>query len=185
MLYCISILKFQSLKYSIMSTKNLTHLEAIKKIQELSEKARICMFCTELGTTPLNSRPMTLQETDDSGNLWFISSATSNKNFEIKDDRNVQLFFMNNSDSQYLSVYGQASVYKDKATIEEKWSPMAKAWFDGKDDPDVSIIRVEPKETYYWDTKAGKLVSLFSFVASALTGIKTNNSDGVEGNAVV
>lgn len=63
---------------------------------------------------------MSLLETDNSGNLWFISSEESNKNFEIKDDRRVQLFFMNNSDSQYLSVYGMASIYKDKSTIEEK-----------------------------------------------------------------
>nr|WP_292010085.1 pyridoxamine 5'-phosphate oxidase family protein [Chryseobacterium sp.] len=168
-----------------MSTQNLTHLEAVKKIKELSEAARICMFCTELEKVPVNSRPMTLQETDENGNLWFISSDTSNKNFEIKEDRRVQLFFMNNGDSQYLSVYGTASVYKDKTTIEDKWSAMANAWFDGKDDPHVSIIRVEPKETYYWDTKAGKLVSLLSFVASAVTGNKTDNSDGIEGNATV
>lgn len=56
---------------------------------------------------------------------------------------------------------------------------------DGKDDPNVTIIRVEPKETYYWDTKAGKLVSLFKFVTAAITGNKTDNSDGVEGNATV
>ncbi|AZA54907.1 pyridoxamine 5'-phosphate oxidase family protein [Chryseobacterium sp. G0201] len=169
-----------------MSTENLTHLEAIKKIKELSESAKICMFCTELETLPINSRPMGLQETDDEGNLWFISSDDSNKNFEIKEDRRVQLFFMNNGDYQYLSVFGKATVYKDKTTIEDKWSPMANAWFEeGKDDPKVSIIRVEPTETYYWDTKVGKLVSLFSFVAAAVTGKTTDNSDGVEGNAIV
>ena len=169
-----------------MSTENLTHLDAIKKIKELSENAKICMFCTELETLPINSRPMTLQETDAEGNLWFISSDTSNKNFEIKDDRRVQLFFMNNGDYQYLSVFGEASIYKDRTTIEEKWSPMAKAWFeDGKDDPTVSIICVEPSETYYWDTKAGKLVSLFNFVANAVTGNTTDNSDGVEGKAKI
>lgn len=92
---------------------------------------------------------------------------------------------MNNSDSEYLSVYGNAFIYKDKATIEEKWSPMANAWFDGKDDPNVSIIRVEPKDTYYWDTKAGKLVSLLTFAAAAITGNKTDNSDGVEGTAKI
>lgn len=62
-----------------MSTENLTRNDAVKKIKELSESARICMFCTDLGSLPSNSRPMTLQETDDSGNLWFISSDTSNK----------------------------------------------------------------------------------------------------------
>lgn len=168
-----------------MSTENLSHLEAIKKIKELSENARICMFCTDLQNLPIHSRPMSLQETDDSGNLWFISSDQSNKNFEIKEDKRVQLYFMNNSNSQYLSVFGEALIYKDKSTIEEKWSAMANAWFDGKDDPNVSIIRVEPKETYYWDTKAGKLVSLLSFVAAAVTGNKTDNSDGVEGSAII
>lgn len=168
-----------------MSLENLSNAEAIKKIKELSEKARICMFATDLETLPINSRPMGLQETDDSGNLWFISSADSNKNFEIKEDRRVQLFFMNNGDSEYLSVYGDATIYKDKSTIEEKWSAMANAWFDGKDDPNVSIIRVEPKESYYWDTKAGKLVSMLSFFAAAVTGNKTDNSDGVEGTAKI
>ncbi|WP_034761084.1 pyridoxamine 5'-phosphate oxidase family protein [Chryseobacterium gregarium] len=169
-----------------MSTENLTHQDAVKKIKDLSESAKICMFCTELDKSPINSRPMSLQETDEEGNLWFISSDTSNKNFEIKEDKRVQLFFMNNSDYQYLSVYGTATIYKDRSTIEDKWSPMAKAWFeDGKDDPDVSIIRVEPQDSYYWDTKVGKLVSLFTFVASAITGKTTDNSDGVEGNARV
>ncbi|MFC7345141.1 pyridoxamine 5'-phosphate oxidase family protein [Chryseobacterium zhengzhouense] len=168
-----------------MSTENLIHKEAVKKIKEISEKAKICMFCTNLENFPINTRPMSLQETDETGNLWFISSDTSNKNFEIKDDKRVQLIFMNNSDSEYLSVFGEASIYKDRSTIEEKWSAMANAWFDGKDDPTVTIIRVEPKDTYYWDTKAGKLVSMITFVTAALTGNKTDNSDGVEGKATV
>lgn len=143
------------------------------------------MFCTELEKLPINTRPMSLQETDDEGNLWFISSDASNKNFQIKDDNRVQLIFMNNSDSEYLSVFGEANIYKDRATIEDKWSSMANAWFDGKDDPNVSIIRVTPKDTYYWDTKAGKLVSLITFAAAAITGNKTDNSDGIEGKAEI
>lgn len=165
-----------------MSTKNLNQEEAAKKLKELSEKARICMFCTELDHLPINSRPMSLHETDDEGNLWFISSETSNKNFEIKEDNRVQLFFMKNSDSEYLSVYGKAFIYKDKKTIEDKWSPMANAWFDGKDDPKVTIIRVSPEQSYYWDTKAGKLVTLLSFAAAAISGKETDNSDGIQGN---
>lgn len=73
---------------------------------------------------------------------------------------------MNNSDSEYLSVFGEAFVYKDKSTIEDKWSPLANAWFDGKEDPNVSIIRVEPKNTYYWDTKAGKIGKSYEFCCS-------------------
>lgn len=169
-----------------MSRENLHSQEAVKKLKELSESARICMFCTELSTLPNNARPMSLQECDQEGNLWFISSSDSNKNFEIKDDNRVQLYFMNNGSSEYLSIFGKAYIYTDKNTIEDKWSSFANAWFEeGKDDPKVTIIRVTPDETYYWDTKAGKFVSMVTFIASAVTGIKTDNSDGVEGNLTV
>ncbi|KDN55967.1 pyridoxamine 5'-phosphate oxidase family protein [Flavobacterium seoulense] len=166
-----------------MSVENLTHRKAIEKLKELSESARICMFCTNLTELPMNSRPMSLQECDQEGNLWFISSAESNKNFEIKEENKVQLYFMNNGNAEYLSIYGKAFIYKDRHTIEEKWSSLANAWFEeGKDDPKVTIIRVTPEETYYWDTKAGKFITMLSFIGAALTGKTTDNSDGVEGN---
>ncbi len=168
-----------------MSTENLTDTEAIKKLKELSERAGVCMFCTELTSLPNNARPMALQECDSQGNLWFLSSESSNKNFEIREDRRVQLYFINKGDSEFLSIYGNAYIYGDRETIEEQWTPMANAWFDGKDDPMISIIRVAPENAYYWDTKAGKLVTLISLVTSAITGNKTDNSDGVEGNLKV
>jgi general stress protein 26 len=124
---------------------------------------------------------MSVQEVDDSGNIWFISSADSNKNFEIKLDNSVQLFFADTSDSHYLSVYGHATIYKDKATIEEVWSTVAEAWFEkGKDDPNVSVIKVKPTDAYYWDTKNGKAVQLLKIAASTITG--KGNDDGVEGS---
>ena len=168
-----------------MSTENLSREEGIKKLKELSEKARICMFCTDLESLPVKGRPMSVQEVDEEGNLWFISSAESNKNFDIGADDRVQLYFMNNSNAEYLSIYGRARIYKDRATIEDKWSNMANAWFDGKNDPDVTIIRVSPEQTFYWDTKYGKIVSLLNFAVAAISGKNTDNSDGVEGKISV
>lgn len=163
----------------------LKNAQAIEKLKELAEKASVCMFCTELDKLPITSRPMYLQEVDSEGNLWFISSTESHKNREISNDERVQLFFMNNGKSEYLSVYGRAHVYTDKNTIEEKWSVLANAWFDGKDDPTVSIIRVGAEEGYYWDTKAGKLVSMLSFLGAIVTGTNTDNRDGVEGTLLI
>lgn len=164
-----------------MSTENLNNEEALKTLKKLSESAGICMFCTDLDQIPNASRPMSLKETDSEGNLWFISSEQSHKNFEIKEDNRVQLYFMNNSDSEYLHILGNAFIYDDRSTIEEKWTPMANAWFDGKDDPNVSVIRVTPTETYYWEPKVGKFVSMLHFATAAITGTKSDNDDGREG----
>ncbi|WP_026705741.1 pyridoxamine 5'-phosphate oxidase family protein [Flavobacterium soli] len=164
--------------------KNLTNEKAVAKLKKLAEASRICMFCTDLNHTPFSTRPMSVQEVDEMGNLWFLSSADSNKNFEIRQDESVQLLFSNVSDSEYLSVYGKAFIYKDKTTIEDKWSPLAKAWFtEGKDDPNLTVLRVQPEFVYYWDTKNGKMVSMLKIAAGAIIG-KTMD-DGVEGKLSV
>ena len=160
--------------------KDLFSGEARKKIKEMAEDIGMCMFCTELSVRPIPTRPMSLAEVDDSGNLWFISSQKSNKNFEIKHDNEVQLIFAKNSDAHFLSVFGTATIYTDKAHIEQVWTPIAKAWFEeGKDDPEVTVIKVEPKDAYYWDTKYGKMISMIKWAAGAITG-NMDNDAGVE-----
>jgi general stress protein 26 len=161
--------------------KNLSKEEGISKLRELATDAKVCHFVTALNERPLNSRPMTIQEVDDEGNFWFLSKETSHKTHEIHDDPEVQLFFSNTSSSEYLSVFGHAEVIKDRRKIEELWSPIAKAWFnEGKDDPEISIIRVHVADAYYWDTRHNKMVQLIKIATGALTG-KTMD-DGVEGS---
>ena len=165
--------------------KDLSSNEAIAKVKEMAEDIGICMFCTELSVRPFPTRPMSLREVDDKGNLWFISSKKSNKNFEIGHDDEVQLIFAKNSDAHFLSVFGKAIIYKDKAHIDELWTPIAKAWFEeGKEDPDVTVIKVEPKDCYYWDTKYGKMISMIKWAAGAITG-NMDNDGGVEGRLKV
>jgi general stress protein 26 len=165
--------------------KDLYSEEAIAKIKELAEDIKVCMFCTELSVRPIPTRPMTIQDIDDQGNLWFISSAASNKNFEIKHDDDVQLIFAKNSESKFLSLFGNATIYKDREHIEDVWSPVAKAWFEeGKDDPKVTVIKVAPSEAYYWDTKDSKMISMLKIAASAITG-NTNDDGGIEGGIVI
>ncbi|HEX8562493.1 MAG TPA: pyridoxamine 5'-phosphate oxidase family protein [Flavobacterium sp.] len=165
--------------------KNLTSQEAAAKIKQMAEEIKTCMFCTELSVQPIATRPMHVQEVDDNGNLWFISSKQSNKNFEIMQDDRVQLIFANNADSHFLSLFGHATIYRDKSKIDEVWSPVAKAWFEqGENDPDVTVIKVRPTDAYYWDTKEGKVVTLLKIAAAAITGGNAEDV-GVEGRIVL
>lgn len=164
--------------------KNRTDLvqdEAIKKLKELIKNESICHFCTDLDTLPIRTRPMSTQRVDDDGNIWFMSSKKSRKNDEIKDDSHVQLFYSNTGNYQFLSVYGKATISTDRAKIKELWSPFAKAWFTkGSDDPDITLVKVTPEKSYYWDTKSSKMVSIVKMLVSTVTGKAPD--DGVEGN---
>jgi general stress protein 26 len=164
--------------------KNLRHEEAIQQFKELVDHQSICLFTTNLTNLPLTTRPMSVQKVCDQGIFWFLSAIDSEKNREIAADPRVQLFFLNTSKYEFLSLYGKASITGDRKKIDELWTDIAKAWFnEGKDDPRVSVIKVEPEEGFYWDTKDGKLVSMIKIAASALTG-KTL-LEGVEGTISV
>lgn len=163
--------------------KNRTDLaqdEAIKKLKELVKNESVCHFCTNLSNAPVTTRPMSSQEVDDEGNIWFMSSKTSQKNADILNDNKVQLLFSNTGHYEFLSVFGKASISTDRKKIKELWSPFAKAWFTkGSTDPDITLIKVVPENTYYWDTKSSKMVSLVKMLVATVTGNAPD--DGVEG----
>lgn len=162
--------------------ENLKNEEAIAKLKSLAEGIDVCMFCTDLDQKPITACPMSVNTVEEDGSIWFISDDSSNHNANIRKSNEVQLLFSHPTNYRFLSVYGTAKIHKDAATIEKYWSPIANAWFEnGKEDPNCSIISIEPKDVYYWDTKDNKLTAFVKFAFTAITGTKTDGS-GQEGN---
>ena len=155
---------------------------AQKKIRELNKKASSCFFCTALeGGRPFATRPMSVQELDEDGNFWFLSAKDSYKNLEISRNPAVQLLFQGSDYSDFLYLYGKATISQDKQKIKELWNPMLKTWFtDGVDDARITVIKVEPEGGYYWDTKHNMAIGMLKRVAGAIVG-KTLD-DSIEGN---
>ena len=161
--------------------EDLQGREAIKKMKALCEKAGNCFFCTKISTGgPFATRPMALQQIDEEGSFWFLSATDSYKNAEIATDPAVQMLFQGSSYSDFVNVYGKASITQDKARIKELWNKFAEIWFqEGPDDPDVTLIAVRPQQARYWDTKHNKVVQWAKMAAAMVTG-KTMD-DGREG----
>lgn len=164
--------------------RNLHGDEALAKIKELCEN-KSCFFCTNITTgRAFDTRPMHVQKIDDKGVFWFLSASDSLKDKELQKDSAVQLLFQGSAYSDFVNIYGHASITKDKGKIDELWEPIYKTWFtDGKDDPRISVIALTPEEGYYWDTKHGKLVSFVKQIAGAIAG-KTLD-DSIEGTLTV
>lgn len=166
------------------STKNLMDSKGLEKLKELIDSAKMCHFVTDLTNRPLAARPMATQQVDEDGTIWFFSGKSSDKNKDIENSSEVQLFYSQTGNSEYLSVYGHAEVLVDRNKIDELWSPFAKTWFnEGKDDPELTLIKVVPEEAYYWDTKHNKFVSLAKILVGAVIGKQMD--DGVEGKIKV
>lgn len=165
--------------------KNLTAQAGVEKLKELVDSIRICLFCTNLKTDDgSTTRPMSTQEVDDEGNFWFFSGIDSDKNREVKENKNVQLFFSDPSKSTYLVVNGEAEVIIDHEKFEKYWNPLVKTWFKGgKDDPNLSLLKVVPNTSYYWDVDGNRMVNFVKMIASVATG--TNLVTSEEGSITI
>ena len=164
------------------NTENLNNKEAIDKLKSLVDEIKVCLFCTDLKTNDGSTcRPMSAMKVCDQGNIWFFSEKNSDKNKAILTDKNVQLFFSHPGKGSYLVVNGEAEIILDKTTIEELWTPVAKIWFtEGKEDPNISVIKVKPTTAYYWDTDGNRMINLLKMVASVVAG--TNLVSGKQGD---
>ncbi len=160
-----------------MSTKNLYDDDAREKIKELAEDIDFCMLVTNMDEKPLSAVPMSTKQVDDHGAVWFLSKASSEHNRNIAKDRDVQLLYSGTSDMEFLSVYGEAFIETNREVIHELYSKADNAWFDGKDDQDITAIKVNPKEAYYWDNKHNKMVTLFKLGMAAVSGNKQDISE--------
>ncbi|HEU0136789.1 MAG TPA: pyridoxamine 5'-phosphate oxidase family protein [Flavobacterium sp.] len=165
--------------------KDIVGAEALKKIKELAEKAGSCFFCTKITTgQAFETRPMAAENIDDEGNFWFLSPSDSYKNIEILADPAVQLLFQGSSHSDFLTLYGHATISTDRQKIEELWNPMLKTWFtEGIDDPRITVIKFAPSGGYYWDTKHAKPVAMLKRAYGAITGQTTD--DSIEGTVSI
>jgi general stress protein 26 len=169
-----------------MSTiQNLTGKEAIEKLRSLTENTSTCMFGSSLSVIPIHFCPMEVQEVDHQGCLWFFSGADSVHNRQISADPQVQLIFGNPSKIEYLTVFGEATISKDTEKAKALWSKFVEAWFpEGPHDPNLTLIRVRPITSHFWDTENGKLVTFAKILTSAFTGGETDEG-GVEGKLTV
>ena len=153
-----------------MSTKNFEGAEAREKLAKLAKDIDFCMMITKLEDRPLNAIPMSTKDVDDQAAIWFLSRKDSEHNSNIRSDKNVQLLYSDTSDLEFVSIYGEAFIETNREVIKELYSKADNAWFDGEDDPNITAIRVVPKEGYYWDNKHNKMITFIKMAQAAVSG---------------
>lgn len=162
--------------------EDLSTGKAVDKIKDIVKEAETCFFCTSVAIGESGgARPMSVQQVDDEGNLWFLSANDSHKNQELAANPSVTLYFQESAHAGFLQLIGHGTISTDKAKIKELWEPILKTWFtEGEDDPRITAIKVAPSDGYYWDTKHGQAVAGVKMLVGAITG-KTLD-DSIEGN---
>jgi general stress protein 26 len=146
----------------------------LTKLREMIGRAKVGMLTTFDREAGPRSRPLQSLQVDDDACIWFFTSGTSPKVDEIRhEDGRVCISYADPDRQDYLSVTGTARVVRDRAKMQELWTPWVKVWFPkGLDDPDLVLLSVEIENAEYWDSPGSRVARLYGMVKALATGDK-------------
>lgn len=142
----------------------------LDRVWEIMEDISICMVTTHAGGH-MRSRPMHAIPDRDENAIYFITDTRGAKDEEIAAAPDVCLGFADIGDNTYLSITGFAVMLRDPITAEELWSTEAQAWWPrGPRDPAVRVLRVEPEQAEFWDTRGNSITVALRLLAARMSG---------------
>ncbi|WP_125132266.1 pyridoxamine 5'-phosphate oxidase family protein [Microbacterium sp. 10M-3C3] len=143
--------------------------DELRKLAELLRKFRFAMLTTRSHGGELRAHPLTVQETEFDGDLWFVIGRHASAVEDVARDAAVGVSF--SSSDAWLSITGTAQLVDDTAKLRELWGPGLEAWFpNGPEDPEVALLKVDASGAEYWDSPGGRIASAIAFVKHKVTG---------------
>lgn len=151
----------------------------LHKLREMVKDIDFCMLTTVDENGDPHSRPMSSNgDIDPNGDIWFFTGASSHKVSEISKLPKVNVSFADPDNQQYVSITGTAQLVRDRKKIDELWRPEFKMWFpEGKDDPEVALLRIKLEKAEYWDSPSSTIGFVLDFVSSLVTGKEPDSSE--------
>ena len=151
--------------------------DELKELYELIEDLDTAMMTTRRANGHLRSRAMANQKPASGADLWFVAAEGSNKLADLGQDPHINLSYYRDSNREWVSVSGEATLVRDRAKIHELYQPDWKIWFDEdgdsrhgtKDDPRMVLIGVTVHAAEFLSVDKPRPVLLFELVKGWLT----------------
>ena len=115
------------------------------------------------GVEDSRTRPMTAQvdvpeggDKDDGGQIYFFASTSEHLVTALGQSHNAVATYASKGHDLFAHVHGQLVLDQDRSVIERLWSPVIASWYkDGKDDPDLALIRFDTDSATIWKAETG------------------------------
>jgi general stress protein 26 len=149
----------------------------LEKFYEIVEDIETAMMTTRRADGHLRSRAMANQKRAAGADLWFVTTEGSAKLADIASDPHVNLSYFRNSNMEWVSVSGLATISHDRAKIRELFAEDWKAWFTDEgdprhgtpEDPRMVLIGVTVHAAEFLEVNKPQPVILFEIVKGWLT----------------
>jgi general stress protein 26 len=150
----------------------------LEKFYALIDDIKVAMLTTRRQNGHLCSRAMANQKRAGGADLWFVTSDGSAKLRDLAQDPHLNLAYFRESNMEWISVSGTATISRDRQKIAELYAPDWKMWFADEgdprhgtpDDPRMVLIGVQIHAAEFLEVNKAKPVLLYEMVKGWLTG---------------
>jgi len=109
------------------------------------------------------TRPMTAQvdlpegaSKEDGGPIYFFASRNEGIGADLKAGSRAIATFVSKNHGLFAHVHGTLTEDMDRAVIDRLWNPIVASWYkDGKDDPNLILIRFDASQAELWESSTG------------------------------
>jgi general stress protein 26 len=115
-----------------------------------------------LGTQDIAPRPMTAIAEDDRAPLWFFTSVDTDLGKRLDASRGLDAVasFAAKNHALFAMITGRLVADNNRAVIDRLWNPFIAAWFNGKDDPKLRLLRMDATEAHVWLNENSALAAI-------------------------
>jgi general stress protein 26 len=142
-----------------MGTAMPTPQELQDKFWKALKSDRTLMLGVD-GVEDGHSRPMTAVVEGESGPIWFFTGKPNAVVDNLQQNRRAIAAFASKGHELFASIQGQLSLDNDRAVIDRLWNPFIAAWFDGKDDPKLALLRFDAEHAEIWLNESSLLTGV-------------------------
>lgn len=110
------------------------------------------------------ARPMTAQfdGDEDRGPLWFFTSQDSDL-VQAGGGAATAVFIAKGHDL-FARIEGTLVEDTRREMIEKLWNPFVAAWYEGKDDPDIALMRLDLESAEIWENASSLMAGMKSLL---------------------
>ena len=97
-------------------------------------------------------RPMTAIVEEKPGPVWFFTARDTELMEGLAPGAGAMFTFSDKGHKVFATVTGRLTETTDPQTVERLWNPFIGAWYEGKDDPKLVLLRFDPDQAEIWDS---------------------------------
>lgn len=147
------------------------------RAQELKQ-----LFWKELSSSPFvmiglqgvedsRTRPWTAQidrpdgaGKEDGGEIYFFGSKSEALVRGLSENNRAVCTYASKGHDLFAHIHGTLHAVNDRAIVDRLWNPIIASWYkEGKDDPDLQLVRFDTDRAEIWKAEAGS-----TLIAAAL-----------------